>query len=207
MSGHGLSSSPAKRRPAVPALLALACLLVALSVLPAVSTASAAGPVAHAVLFYSPTCPHCHTLIRDDLPPIMDKNGGRLQILAVDASDPAGLKLFEAAVTAYDVPVERRGVPAVIIGDRFLSGTTDSSEQLPVLLTSYLSQGGAGWPAVPGLRSALDAPGAIVTSSPARLLDAIQPPVGILDRLARDRWGNTAGRPSVAPSRSRRSAP
>ena len=34
-----------------------------------------AGPV-RAVLFYSPTCPHCHTVIRDVLPLVFARFGG-----------------------------------------------------------------------------------------------------------------------------------
>ncbi len=153
-------------------------------------TPSAGGPVARAVLFYSPACQHCRDLIRGYLPSLMDEYGSRLQILSVNAADPAGRKLFEAAVTKFDVPVRDRGVPAVVIGDHFLSGTVDVPEQLPMLVAQYLSEGGVGWPAVPGLSRAMTASGAVVTSSPSRLLAVTEHPAGILDRLARDRWGN-----------------
>jgi uncharacterized membrane protein len=43
---------------------------------------------------------------------------------------------------------------------------------------------------VPGLSQAMSASGALVTSSPSRLLAATEQPGGVLDRLARDRWGN-----------------
>jgi uncharacterized membrane protein len=168
------------------------CLLLAGSALAAsASTASAGGPVARAVLFYSPACGHCRDLIRNYLPSILNEYGSRLQILSIDAADPAGRRLFQAAVTKYNVPARDRGVPAVVIGDRFLSGTVDVSEQLPMLAAQHLAQGGVGWPAVPGLSQAMSASGALVTSSPSRLLAATEQPDGVLDRLARDRWGNT----------------
>jgi uncharacterized membrane protein len=168
------------------------CLLLAGSAMAAsASTASAGGPVAHAVLFYSPACGHCRDLIRDYLPSVLNEYGSRLQILSIDAADPAGRRLFQAAVTKFDVPARDRGVPAIVIGDRFLSGTVDVSEQLPMLVAQYLSEGGVGWPAVPGLSRAMTASGALVTSSPSRLLAATEQPDGVLDRLARDRWGNT----------------
>jgi uncharacterized membrane protein len=159
--------------------------------MPAPSVASGPDPVARAVLFYSPQCVHCHELLRDHLPPILNDYGDRLQILAGDAADPEGAALLRAAAIKYDVPPEKRGVPAVIIGDHFLAGTTDISEQLPMLAAEYLSAGGVGWSAVPGLSRATSASGAVVTSSPSRLLAVTQPANGILDRLARDRWGNT----------------
>jgi uncharacterized membrane protein len=173
------------------AVLLVVCLLLAGSAMAAsASTASAGGPVAHAVLFYSPACGHCRDLIHNYLPSILDEYGKRLQILSIDAADPAGRRLFQAAVTRFDVPARDRGVPAVVIGDRFLSGTVDVSEQLPMLVAQHLSAGGVGWPAVPGLSQAMTASGALVTSSPSQLLAATEQPDGVLDRLARDRWGN-----------------
>jgi uncharacterized membrane protein len=173
------------------ASLAVCVLLAAGAAWPSRSAASGQDPVAHAVLFYSPRCQHCRELIRDHLPAILNHYGDRLQILAVDAADPAGAALFLAAVTKFNVPEEKRGVPAVVIGDHFLAGTVDVSEQLPMLAAQYLAAGGVGWPTVPGLSRTTSASGAVVTSSPSRLLAATQPADGILDRLARDRWGNT----------------
>jgi uncharacterized membrane protein len=168
------------------------CLLLAGSAMAvSASMASAGGPVAHAVLFYSPACGHCRDLIGNYLPSVLHEYGNRLQILSIDAADPAGRRLFQAAVTKFDVPARDRGVPAIVIGDRFLSGTVDVSEQLPILVAQHLSQGGVGWPAVPGLSQAMTASGALVTSSPSQLLAVTEGPDGILDRLARDRWGNT----------------
>jgi uncharacterized membrane protein len=168
-----------------------ACLLLAGSAAAASAPAAAAdGPVAHAVLFYSPACGHCRDLIANYLPAILDQYGSRLQILSIDAAEPGGRRLFQAAVTRFDVPARDRGVPAVVIGDRFLSGTVDVSEQLPILVAQHLATGGVGWPAVPGLSQAMTASGGLVTSSPSRLLAATEQPDGILDRLARDPWGN-----------------
>jgi uncharacterized membrane protein len=109
----------------------------------------------------------------------------------VNAADSAGKDLFQAAVTKFHVPARDRGVPAVVIGDHFLSGVVDVSDQLPMLVAQYLSAGGVGWPSVPGLSRAMTASGALVTSSPSRLLAFTEQSDGILDRLARDRWGNT----------------
>jgi uncharacterized membrane protein len=165
-------------------------LLAGTAITGTISTASAGGPVARAVLFYSPACQHCRDLIRGYLPSLLGQYGSRLQILSVNAADSGGRKLFQAAVTKFDVPARDRGVPAVVIGDHFLSGAVDVSEQLPILVAQYLAKGGVGWPAVPGLSRAMSASGAVVTSSPSRLLAATEQPNGVLDRLARDRWGN-----------------
>ena len=47
-------------------------------------------PVVHAVLFYSPTCPHCQYVITETLPPLMEKYGNQLQIMGVDVTQPKG---------------------------------------------------------------------------------------------------------------------
>ena len=37
-----------------------------------------------AVLFYSPSCPHCHEVIQNGLPPIVEKYGDQLQIVLIN---------------------------------------------------------------------------------------------------------------------------
>ena len=44
----------------------------------------AGDAVVRAVLFFSPTCPHCHTVMTEDLPPLAALYGEQLQILGHD---------------------------------------------------------------------------------------------------------------------------
>ncbi|MEK7683084.1 MAG: hypothetical protein AAB321_03425, partial [Chloroflexota bacterium] len=44
---------------------------------------SAAEGVAQAILFYTPTCPYCHKVMTEDLPPLLEALGDQLEILAV----------------------------------------------------------------------------------------------------------------------------
>ena len=69
-----------------------------------------------------------------------------------------------------------------------------SAIEFPALVaTSTCARAASGWPDLPGLHRLASAAGSVVTSSPGRLLAATERrPDGILDRLARDRWGNTA---------------
>ena len=74
----------------------LICLLmipVALTSLPASSSASDNG-VVHAVLFYSPSCGHCHLVITETLPPLFEKYGDQLSIVGVDVTQTGGQALF-----------------------------------------------------------------------------------------------------------------
>ena len=51
---------------------------------PAQSNGQAPDPVVHAILFYSPSCAHCHALINDHLIPLQEEYGSRFVILAFD---------------------------------------------------------------------------------------------------------------------------
>lgn len=117
--------------------------------------ALAGPPTVKAILFYSPTCPHCHKVITEDLPPLIEKYGDQLQIVAVDVSTAGGQELYQAAIGQFDIPGSRQGVPTLVIGPVVLVGDVEIPEQLPGLVDSGLAQGGVEWPDIPGLREAL----------------------------------------------------
>lgn len=110
-----------------------------------------------AVLFYSPTCPHCHKVITEDLIPLLESYNGRLQILGVDTSTLDGQALYQAAVQRYSISEERLGVPTLVIGETVLVGSVEIPEQLPGLIEAFLAEGGVDWPAIPGLAEAMAA--------------------------------------------------
>jgi uncharacterized membrane protein/thiol-disulfide isomerase/thioredoxin len=122
-----------------------------------VPSAAAAGSVVHAVMFYSPSCGHCHYVITEVLPPLLEQHGEQFQIVGVNVAEAGGQALYQATVEHFTIPTERRGVPTLIIGDTVLVGSGEIPEQLPGLIESYLAQGGMDWPAVPGLVEALAA--------------------------------------------------
>ncbi len=170
---------------ALPALLALVLLAG-----PGPAQAAAGDGIARAVFFYTPACPHCHELLNGRLPAIVAQHGDRLRLLTVDASTPVGRRLFRAAVEDYSVPDRKRGVPAVVIGDQFLAGVRDISEQLPQLVTISLDNGGVDWPAIAGLPDAIAASRGAVVTSADQLISSAGDSRDVLDRLAADRWGN-----------------
>lgn len=117
--------------------------------------ARADSPVVHAVLFYSPSCPHCHQVIQNDLPPLLEKYGQQLEIIGVDTSQPQGQVLYQAAVEHFDVPADRRGVPTLVVNDVVLVGSGEIPQLFPGLVEEYLAQDGVDWPDIPGLREAM----------------------------------------------------
>jgi len=115
-------------------------------------------PVVRAVLFYSPTCPHCAKVIQEDLPPLFDKYNTQLEILGVDASQLEGGSLYQNAIIRFQIPQERLGVPTLIVGEVVLVGSGEIPEQFPGLIEYHLSQGGVDWPDIPGLVETYFAP-------------------------------------------------
>ncbi len=105
-----------------------------------------AKPVVRAVLFYSETCPHCHYVMEQVLPPLQKQYGNQLEIRMLEVSDANNYQLWVKAMDAYKVPADWRGVPMLFIGDKVLVGSRDIPEQLPGLIEQYLSAGGVDYP-------------------------------------------------------------
>jgi uncharacterized membrane protein/thiol-disulfide isomerase/thioredoxin len=136
-------------------------------------------PVVRAVLFYSPTCPHCHKVMTESLPPILKKYGAQLRIAGVDVRGQ-GQVLYRRAIARFHIPEDRQGVPTLIVGTVVLVGEEEIPDRLPGLVEAGLKAGGIDWPDIEGLKNALpegqdaNAPGA----------------GGPLEKLARDPVGN-----------------
>jgi uncharacterized membrane protein len=129
-------------------------LLVILSLLGVILSeghvAQASGDaVVRAILFYSPTCPHCHDVMTHVLPPLRASYGEQLLIAEVDGTTAEGTPLWQAAVARYNPEVV--GYPTLIIGTHVLIGSVQIPEQLPDLIEAYLAEGGVGWPDLPGV--------------------------------------------------------
>ncbi len=105
-----------------------------------------AKPVVRAVLFYSETCPHCHYVMEQVLPPLQKQYSDQLEIRMLEVSDANNYQLWVKAMDAYKVPNDWRGVPMLFIGDKVLVGSRDIPEQLPGLIEQYLSAGGVDYP-------------------------------------------------------------
>jgi uncharacterized membrane protein len=131
-----------------------------------VGDAHAADPVARAVLFYSPTCPHCHDVMDEVLPPLQARYGERLVVQMIDVTTAEGQSLYQAAITAFAIPEERLGVPTLVFGATVLVGSEEIPAQLPGLIEAALAAGGNSWPAIPGLVS-LDTEAAEPAAAPS----------------------------------------
>ena len=111
--------------------------------------------IVHAVLFYSPSCPHCHEVITEVLPPLLEKYGAQLRIVGVNTAEPSGQAMYQVATERFDITGSRIGVPTLIVDEVVLVGSGEIPAQLPGLIEQYLSEGGVNWPDIPGLDAAL----------------------------------------------------
>lgn len=142
-----------------------------------------------AVLFHSPTCPHCRQVIEHDLPPLLERYGASLRIAAVDASRPDGNALYRAAVMRLGISPERTGVPTLVVGSEVLVGSLEIPTRLPGLVDEGRAEGGVEWPPVPRLREAVEAPEPIPE---IEFLTGNEDAHGVMDRFLGDPVANTA---------------
>lgn len=130
--------------------------------------------VVQAVLFYSPTCPHCHTVIDQHLPPLQQQYGDRLQILGVDVSKPVGQQLYQNTIGHFNLSSQRQGVPALVVGDTVLVGSVEIPQMFPQIIADGLAAGGIGWPDIPALFEIV--PDLPPSAAPGAALPAAEPP-------------------------------
>jgi uncharacterized membrane protein len=159
-----------------------------------------------AVLFYSPSCPHCHIVMEQHLPPLMERFGEQLQVITINTATPDGWRLYQDVVGVYAVTRDRLGVPALAVGGRVLVGAEEIPQQLPGIIADGLAAGGIDWPEVRSIRDALahagmlrplaTHPGSAVESQSAPgqqplvdLTDSVAPAT-MLQRFMRDPAGN-----------------
>ena len=114
--------------------------------------------VVRAVLFFSPSCGHCHTVIEQVLPPIAEKYGKQLEILLINITTPEGRQLFQSAADYFKELREIRGVPTLVVGEQVLIGSLEIPEQFPNIIEAGIHSGGLEWPSIPGLQEALSSP-------------------------------------------------
>lgn len=156
----------------------------------AIAAPAETGPV-RAVLFFSPTCPHCHVVMDEVLPPLQARYGDGLRIAAVDVTDPRGGAIYRSALRALEIPESRVGVPTVVIGDQVLVGSGEIPARLPALVEAGLTSGGIAWPAVPGLAEAAEADGRGADGLGVVLLSGARSRGGPLEAFRRDPVANS----------------
>jgi len=100
----------------------------------------------HVVLFWSPTCPHCHDVIENILPPIEEKFKDKLSITYIMLYKESQAAPFYKLASEYGIERNDAGVPFMIIGDKVLIGTDQIEKEMPRLIQDGIKQGGIPFP-------------------------------------------------------------
>jgi uncharacterized membrane protein len=162
-------------------------LLLCLALVTAAPLAAQPQPVAYAVLLYSPTCPHCHDVINNDLPGIQDRFGNQLIILFVDVATQGGQMLAQSAYQHYAIPRDRWVVPMMIVDEQVLIGSVQIPTELPRIVEAGLARGGVDLPAFPGMRESYDQ---YLAQHPEQALVDVPAAPALAERLAADPLAN-----------------
>ncbi len=115
------------------------------------------APVVRAVLFWMDTCPHCHEVIENVLPPLQAQYGLQLQVVLVQVKTTEQFQQLYPVADCYGFPRDYFGVPFLVIGTHGLLGPDQIAAELPGLIDGYLAAGGVGLPDSACLRAALSA--------------------------------------------------
>lgn len=105
-----------------------------------------------ALIFYAPNCGHCHHIITQVLPPLVD--GRSVQVKTVNVWSPEGQSLYQSLIKHFDLKPERQGVPTMVVGKTILVGSQEIPDQFPKLIQQHAAAGGLAWPEFPGLEIA-----------------------------------------------------
>jgi len=143
---------------------------------------AAQNNIVRILLFYSPTCSHCHQVINEDLPPMISAYGGTptvyyvppppeeeaygpsvlgmygetIEILYINTMTDLGQTLFREAIARYQIPGERQAVPTMVISETILVGSGEIPDQFMELVNLAIGHGGIDWPDLPSLPDAID---------------------------------------------------
>lgn len=122
---------------------------------PTEAPAGVEAPVVHAVMFWMDTCPHCHFVLDEVLPPLQEKYGGQLQVLLIEVKSEQEWNRLVQTGTSFGIPQDYLGVPFLVIGDRALIGSDQIPAELPGLIEQHLANGGVDYPTAPALADIL----------------------------------------------------
>ncbi len=185
LAARGVAGEVGVRR-TVPVVGVLLVVLIFLAPVCAAPAETGADGVVHAVLFSSPTCPHCRKVREHCLPALFERFGDRLQVAVLSTATQSGSDLYWSTLQRFGLL--RRGVPLLVIGDTTLMGSVDIPEKLPDLVARHLARGGVAWPDIPGLSAVLAADSS-ATQRPAETSPTAAPPAR-----------RASSRPASAPS-------
>jgi uncharacterized membrane protein len=135
-------------------------------------------PVVHAIIFYSPTCPHCHEVITQHLIPLQNQYGNRLVLMGFDTSQQWANNLYWEAIRFYKLPEADWVVPIMVVGEEVLIGGIEIPGRFPAMIETGLAGDGIDLPDFPALITLLRQEGTLDTRYPDRRIAVQSPQAG-----------------------------
>ena len=125
-------------------------------------------------IFYSPTCKACFKLKDEFIPKIMEEYKDRINLKSLNIKNPANLSFLVALSERYGK--KEAAVPAMLIGNDFLTGVEEIKQGLTVSVKKY-SKSGFSLSAILSSGNLLDVFKSISVSTiiSAGLIDGINP--------------------------------
>jgi uncharacterized membrane protein len=145
-----------KRYVALPGLILLLMLGSLLPVSVAAQTQPGDDGKVQAVLFWLSTCPHCHHVMDNVLPPIEARYGNQLVVYKAEVSGADNWSRLQDLAASKGMDPNGIGVPFLVIGDTFLIGSDQIALDLEGAIDYYLAQGGVTLPNLYGLEQLID---------------------------------------------------
>ena len=118
-------------------------------------TVEAVEGAVHAYYFYSNDCPHCMAILEDTLTPLMNEHGGLLDLRLLEIGNPDYYEAMLSVEAFFKVPVSKRSIPTLVVGDQIMIGEDEIREKFPGLLTAGLNAGGINFPEIERINPAL----------------------------------------------------
>jgi uncharacterized membrane protein len=115
-------------------------------------------PTVKGLLFHGPDCTECADLFAFYLPGLLERHGPALEIAAIDAGQPPGQTLYQAAAARYGLAAQWNGQPTILVGEHALIGLLSIGSTLGDEFDRLRDQPAVRhWPELPGLAAALPA--------------------------------------------------
>ncbi|MCB2202947.1 hypothetical protein KQH56_02965 [bacterium] len=119
------------------------------------ATEAYAEDAVHAYYFYANDCPHCLATLDDVIYPLDEQWGDQLDVRLLEIGDPAYYEALLAAEAWFDVGVEDRTIPTLVVGDEVLVGEVEIGERFPGVVSDGIQAGGIPFPAIDSLDPAV----------------------------------------------------
>jgi len=104
-----------------------------------------------ALYFYANDCPHCIEMIDDVLVPLQEKYGDLLDLRLLEISIPEYYEAMLKIESYFEVPIERRSIPTLVIDHEILIGETPIRNSFAQLVADGLEHGGIAFPEIDGV--------------------------------------------------------